>query len=213
MSIENGYSYYAFISYNHRDEKIAKRLQYRLEHYKLPSVARQEIGEDISLRPVFRYVSDLGVGILREKLKAELDKVTKEIFTEGMSDTDKAKAVFDYVYAMKVAGSSDVKDMMLAAYNALTTGEGDSYSLYCVSYYLLSELGFKVTGVVNQTGTTHCWCLVDMGSGWYNFDACNNAPKAYKCFMKTSAELAKADSRYWSYSTKLYPPTELVQKF
>lgn len=73
MSIENGYSYYAFISYNHRDEKIAKRLQYRLEHYKLPAVARQEIGEDISLRPVFRYVSDLGVGILREKLKAELE--------------------------------------------------------------------------------------------------------------------------------------------
>ena len=178
--------------------------------YELTYTAKDGGGNSASLTVKLTLIEKT---VSDEKLKAELDKVTKEIFTEGMSNTDKAKAVFDYVYAMKVAGSSDGKDMMLAAYNALTTGEGDSYSLYCVSYYLLSELGFKVTGVVNQTGTTHCWCLVDMGSGWYNFDACNNAPKAYKCFMKTSAELAKADSRYWSYSTKLYPPTELVQKF
>ena len=73
MKIEGDYSYYAFISYNHRDEKIAKWVQYRLEHYKLPSVARREIGEDISLRPVFRYVSDLGVGVLRDALKKELE--------------------------------------------------------------------------------------------------------------------------------------------
>ena len=36
---ESSYHYYAFISYNHRDEKVAKWLQLRLEHYKLPSVA------------------------------------------------------------------------------------------------------------------------------------------------------------------------------
>ena len=73
MQIENGYRYYAFISYNHRDEKVAKWLQSRLEHYKLPSVARKEIGEDVKIRPVFRYVSDLGVAVLREKLREELD--------------------------------------------------------------------------------------------------------------------------------------------
>ena len=70
---EANYHYYAFISYNHRDEKIAKWLQTRLEHYKLPSVARKEIGEDVKIRPVFRYVSDLGVAVLREKIKEELE--------------------------------------------------------------------------------------------------------------------------------------------
>ena len=70
---ESNYHYYAFISYNHRDEKVAKWLQARLEHYKLPSVARKEIGEDVKIRPVFRYVSDLGVAVLREKIKEELD--------------------------------------------------------------------------------------------------------------------------------------------
>ena len=73
MEIEHAYHYYAFISYNHRDEKVAKWLQARLEHYKLPAVARKEIGEDVKIRPVFRYVSDLGVAVLREKIKQELE--------------------------------------------------------------------------------------------------------------------------------------------
>ena len=33
--MEHAYHYYAFISYNHRDEKVAKWLQSRLEHYRL----------------------------------------------------------------------------------------------------------------------------------------------------------------------------------
>ena len=45
--LEQRYRYYAFISYNHRDEREAKWLQRQLEHYRLPSVARKEIGEDI----------------------------------------------------------------------------------------------------------------------------------------------------------------------
>ena len=71
--MEQTYHYYAFISYNHRDEKVARWLQSHLEHYKLPSVARKEIGEDVKIRPVFRYVSDLGVAVLREKIKEELE--------------------------------------------------------------------------------------------------------------------------------------------
>lgn len=70
---KEGFRYFAFISYNHRDESEAKKLQAILEHYKLPAVARKEIGEDIQIRPVFRYVSDLGVAVLREKIKQELD--------------------------------------------------------------------------------------------------------------------------------------------
>lgn len=42
-------TYYAFISYNHLDEKWAKRLQYKLHHYRLPSTARKEIGEDVRI--------------------------------------------------------------------------------------------------------------------------------------------------------------------
>ena len=71
--LEQKYRYYAFISYNHRDEREAKWLQRQLEHYRLPSVARKEIGEDIKIRPVFRYAVNLSLGDLRRQVKEELD--------------------------------------------------------------------------------------------------------------------------------------------
>lgn len=72
-TVSQAFTYYAFISYNHRDEAAAKWLQKRLEHYRLPSVARKEIGEDVKIRPIFRYVSDLGIAVLRERLREELE--------------------------------------------------------------------------------------------------------------------------------------------
>lgn len=71
--MESQYHYYAFISYNHRDEKVAKWLQRQLEHYRLPAIARKEIGRDVKIRPVFRYAVNLSLGDLREKIKEELD--------------------------------------------------------------------------------------------------------------------------------------------
>ncbi len=68
------FTYYAFISYNHRDEKWAKRLQYKLHHYRLPAIARKEIGEDVRIRPVFRYVSNLSLGDLKSNLSKELEE-------------------------------------------------------------------------------------------------------------------------------------------
>ena len=71
--MKNEYNYYAFISYNNRDEKWAKKIQYQLQHYRLPSLARKEIGEDVKIRPVFRYVTNLGPGDLHENLGRELE--------------------------------------------------------------------------------------------------------------------------------------------
>ena len=71
--MKNEYNYYAFISYNNRDEKWAQKIQYQLQHYRLPSLARKEIGEDVKIRPVFRYVTNLGPGDLHENLGRELE--------------------------------------------------------------------------------------------------------------------------------------------
>ena len=71
--LDERFRYYAFISYNHRDEREAKWLQRQLEHYRLPSVARKEIGEDVKIRPVFRYAVNLSLGDLRRQVREELD--------------------------------------------------------------------------------------------------------------------------------------------
>lgn len=65
------YKYYAFISYSHKDQKIARKLQKSLESYHLPS-ALQKANPELpkKLTPVFLDESDLvSIGSLDESLK------------------------------------------------------------------------------------------------------------------------------------------------
>ena len=63
---------YAFISYNHKDQEMAKWLQAKLESYKLPTEIHNEFENSRYLRPVFRDKTDLNAGILSEELKKHL---------------------------------------------------------------------------------------------------------------------------------------------
>ena len=69
----NNYKYFAFISYKREDEKWAKRLQYKLEHYKLPSSLRKTYPpQPERVRPVFRDTTDLAGGVLEKAIKEAL---------------------------------------------------------------------------------------------------------------------------------------------
>lgn len=70
------YTYYAFISYQRKDEKWAKWLQRKLENYKL-SVANTKDASDKKskyIRPVFRDKTDLTAGPLPDVLKEALNQ-------------------------------------------------------------------------------------------------------------------------------------------
>lgn len=70
------YTYYAFISYQRKDEKWAKWLQRKLENYKL-SVANTKDASDKKskyIRPVFRDKTDLTAGPLPDALKEALNQ-------------------------------------------------------------------------------------------------------------------------------------------
>lgn len=66
------YRRYAFISYSHRDVKIAKWLHKKLEAYKLPADIQNEFEKSQYLRPVFRDTDDLDTGILGDELRKKL---------------------------------------------------------------------------------------------------------------------------------------------
>ena len=72
----NNYTYYAFISYQRKDEKWAKWLQRKLENYKLPVANAKEASEKKSkyIRPVFRDKTDLTAGPLPDALKEALQQ-------------------------------------------------------------------------------------------------------------------------------------------
>lgn len=69
------YQYFAFISYQHNDEKWAKWLQKQLENYKLPTNIRNH-RPDIPqyIRPVFRDKSDLCGAKLHDSLMKALNQ-------------------------------------------------------------------------------------------------------------------------------------------
>lgn len=68
------YSYYAFISYSHKDIKSAKWLQNALEKFKFPTKVKKDYGSRIpdNIRPIFRDETDLNGGVLEKNLEREL---------------------------------------------------------------------------------------------------------------------------------------------
>ncbi|MBE6232893.1 MAG: TIR domain-containing protein [Bacteroidales bacterium] len=64
---------YAFISYSHKDEKIAKWLQRNLEAYRLPVGVVNEYENTRYLRPIFRDRTDLNSGKLNEEIRVNLE--------------------------------------------------------------------------------------------------------------------------------------------
>lgn len=71
-----GFKYFAFISYSHKDKEIAKKLQKRLENYHLPSALQKSNPElPKNLSPVFIDESNLVArGSLQSALRDNLDK-------------------------------------------------------------------------------------------------------------------------------------------
>ena len=76
MNDEQTYTYYAFVSYSHKDEKWAKWIQAALERYRLPAVVRKEVGKPLppKICPVFLDDTDLGPGRLLDKIRQELEQ-------------------------------------------------------------------------------------------------------------------------------------------
>lgn len=70
------YNYYAFISYQRKDEKWAKWLQRKLENYKLPVTNAKDSSDKKPryIRPVFRDKTDLTAGPLPDMLKEALNQ-------------------------------------------------------------------------------------------------------------------------------------------
>lgn len=80
MAQGESFTYLAFISYNHADERFAAWLQKRLEGYRLPTATLKEApGIPKRVRPVFRDKTDGASGVLSETLKEALTQSRKLI--------------------------------------------------------------------------------------------------------------------------------------
>lgn len=70
--MEEQNEYYAFISYKHEDEKWAKWLQHKLEHYRFPTNLNGRTDLPKTIRPTFRDVTDLSPEPLEQAINNAL---------------------------------------------------------------------------------------------------------------------------------------------
>ncbi|MBR5069808.1 MAG: toll/interleukin-1 receptor domain-containing protein [Bacteroidales bacterium] len=71
--MEQHFKYFAFISYNSKDTEWGKRLQRKLEHYRMPATLCSEHGwKRTPIKPVFFAPTDIQPGGLTEELQQRL---------------------------------------------------------------------------------------------------------------------------------------------
>lgn len=67
------YKYYAFISYNSRDQEWGKRVQRKLEHYRMPATLCSQHGwKRTPIKPIFFAPTDIQPGGLNQELQERL---------------------------------------------------------------------------------------------------------------------------------------------
>lgn len=146
-----------------------------------------------------------------EELNAAADKVIADITTADMPIGRQAYAVFKYVNThVKYTGTSNKTDWKYEAYRGITKGRGDCFTFYATAKCLLEKIGAQTMCVERYGGSNpnhHYWLLVNIGRGWYHFDAINCGPRNFECFMKTDKELLARGPNWWSFNRDIFPPT------
>lgn len=129
--------------------------------------------------------------VTQEDVDRLCDQILGRITSSGMSQRDKAKAIFNYVNGhVKYVGSSDKSSWLVGAYVGFTRGRGDCYNYFACSKALLTRAGISNVDLQRVGGNSrHYWQLVNTGDGWYHFDACPH-PNGYPlyAFMITEAQ-------------------------
>jgi hypothetical protein len=177
--------------------------------YKVTYSATDTSGNTVKKTCTFTFVE---ASVTDEDLNAAAQKVLSKIITDDMSIGQKAYAIFNYVNThVKYTGTSNKKDWKYEAYRGITQGRGDCFTFFSTAKILLNMIGAETMDVERQGGTYtthHYWLLVNLGTGWYHFDALKYAELDYKCFMRTDKEIrTRVGRNFYSFDHSLYPPT------
>ena len=138
------------------------------------------------------------------------DELLARITTSEMSDKEKCRAIYDWAQnSIKYVGTADKSDIYQGAYEGFTKMRGDCYTYYAVATVLLDRLGIP-NMKITRTDSTHYWCLVDVGEGWYHFDC---SPRRIGYYIDTCLvpdSVLETYSReqiegYYDFDHSLYP--------
>ncbi len=155
-----------------------------------------------------------------EQVYEAAQEIYDQIVDPGMTDMEKAYAIYhwvkDYIYYVD---QSSHEYWTVAAYQAFTEKAGDCFTYYAAAKAMLNMAGIQNTDVEKSdiSHSRHYWLLINLGYGWYHYDACPRVgPGDDNFFMLTDAELARYSDAHGGthvFDPSLYPEraTESVQ--
>ena len=146
-------------------------------------------------------------------------KVLKDITKDGMTDMERAFAIYRWVNThIGYTGTSDKSSWTGAAYQAFTERAGDCYNYFAAAKALFDVAGIENVDVVKSdtSHSSHFWSLINLGDGWYHVDCTPRQGEGDNFFMNTDAELEAYSVKHKNshiYDGSLYPEraTESLQ--
>ena len=107
-----------------------------------------------------------------ENVNALADKILADIITDGMSQLQQARAVFDWVVNnITYSETAGIDDLLSAAYKGMYYHVGDCTVKQKTAEVMLNRLGIKNMEIEKIRDTRgHYWLLIDVGEGWYHYD-------------------------------------------
>jgi hypothetical protein len=144
-----------------------------------------------------------------EEVNAAADAVLAEILTDDMSQYDQAYAIYRYVHdSISYIDSSPKDNWIEGAYLGLVEHKGDCYVYAMTSKCLLTRAGITNMDIEKIPSTTrHYWNLIDIGEGWYHFDA-TRRKDGTEFFYWTDEQLmeySNANDGSHNYDSEQYP--------
>ena len=99
------------------------------------------------------------------------DELLAEITSADMTQWQKMHAIYYWTRnSIEYVGSSDKSDWISAACEGFALRRGDCYTYACAAKVLLTRAGIENKDIGTGNGL-HYWNLVNIGEGWYHFDA------------------------------------------
>ena len=144
------------------------------------------------------------------------DQVLAAIITDDMDPAVKVQRIWRWTHDNITYAGTHETETLRGAYSGLRTRRGNCFIYYAVSEVLLNRAGFDTMRATRVGGrTNHFWNLINIGTGWYHYDATPILGTSVNLYMFTSVQAAEYTRRitnntiytnYYVFDRSLYPP-------
>lgn len=152
------------------------------------------------------YMSE-GVGFVNEYIKAQYKKIADEVATPEMSDTEKVKALHDWVCANTTYATENINSPEFHTDGSILLNDSTVCEGYAKAMNLLCNYAGIETYYIHSNN--HAWNIVKIGGYYFHVDSTwddDGDVKSYTWFMISDSEINDGNSHS---NWKAYIPTSL----